>query len=291
LLIDTYNEFSGDKAPRMGAALAYYTIFSLAPLLVIVTAVAGFFLGTATVERAIIEEMGGFVGPETARAIQQTVAASFDPGSGLIATILAIVLLLFGSTVAFAEMRDALNTIWEMKPKPESTVWGFLKARIFSLSMVLFVGFLLLVSLMLSTAVSLAARYWSHYLPLPPLAMSALDFTLSFAIITILFAMLFKVLPAAKIAWRDVWIGALITSFLFTVGKFVIGIYLGTGAVTSSYGAAASVVVIAAWTYYSAQIFYFGAEMTRVYTMNFHRWIQPAENAVRVRKTKEPSRV
>lgn len=291
LLIDTYNEWSGDKAPRMGAALAYYTIFSLAPLLVIVTAVAGFFLGTGTVQQALIEEMRGFVGPDTARAIQQSVAASFEPGSGTAATIVAIVLLLFGSTVAFAEMRDALNTIWEMKPRPESTLWAFLKARIFSLSMVLCIGFLLLVSLLLSTALSLAARYWRHYLPLPPAAMSALDLVLSFAIITVLFAMLFKVLPAAKIAWRDVWIGALITSFLFTVGKFLIGLYLGTGAVASSYGAAASVVVIAAWAYYSAQIFYFGAEMTRVYTMNYHRLVQPEENAVRVKKVKDSSRV
>jgi len=291
LLIDTYNEWSGDKAPRMGAALAYYTIFSLAPLLVIVTAVAGFFLDTRTVEQALVEEMRGFVGPETARAIQQTVAASFDPGTGTIATIGAVVLLLFGSTVAFAEMRDALNTIWEMKPRPESTLWSFLKARMFSLSMVLCIGFLLLVSLLLSTALSLAARYWSHYLPLPPRAMSALDFVLSFAVITVLFAMLFKVLPAAKIAWRDVWIGALITSFLFTLGKFFIGWYLGTGAVASSYGAAASVVVIAAWTYYSAQIFYFGAEMTHVYTTGYRRFVEPAENAVIAPKAQDSSRM
>jgi membrane protein len=157
--------------------------------------------------------------------------------------------------------------------------------------MVLCIGFLLLVSLLLSTALALAARYWRSYLPLPPLAMSALDFILSFGIITVLFAMLFKILPAAKIAWRDVWIGALITSFLFTAGKFLIGLYLGTGAVASSYGAAASVVVIAAWTYYSAQIFYFGAEMTHVYTSQYRRHIEPEENAVRVSKPKELSRV
>jgi membrane protein len=291
LLMETYDEWSSDKAPRMGAALAYYTIFSLAPLLVIVIAVAGFFLGTEAVEEALVTEMQGFVGPDTARAIQRIISASFDPGSGALATVVAVILLLFGSTVVFAEMRDALNTIWEMKPRPESTVKSFLKTRIFSLSMVLCVGFLLLVSLLLSTLLAFAARYWRSYLPLPPLAMSALDLVLSFGLITVLFAMLFKILPAAKIAWRDVWMGALITSFLFTVGKFLIGLYLGTGAVASSYGAAASVVVIAAWTYYSAQIFYFGAEMTHVYTSHYRRYIEPEENAVRASKAKDSSRV
>jgi membrane protein len=290
LLLDTYDEWSGDKAQRMGAALAYYTIFSLAPLLVIVTAVASFFLGTAAVERALIAEIRSYVGPEAAVTIQRAVSASFDPGSGAIATAVAVVLLLFGSTIAFAEMRDALNTIWEMKPRPEGTLWSFFKARFFSLSIVLCIGFLLLVSLLLSAALALAARYWRDYLPLPPVAMSFLDIATSLALITVLFAMLFKILPAAKIAWRDVWVGAVITSFLFTIGKFLIGLYLGTGAVASSYGAAASVVVIAAWTYYSAQIFYFGAEMTHVYTRNYRAFIEPEENADRAPKSQEVSR-
>jgi membrane protein len=284
LLVDTHTEWSNDKAQRMGAALAYYTIFSLAPLLLIATAIAGFFLGTQTAQQAVVAELQGFVGNQAARTVERAIAASFDPESGAAATAVAVILLLFGSTMAFAEMRDALNTIWEMKPRPGGTLWRFLRTRLFSLSIVLGIAFLLLLFVMLSTAISVVSKYWSAYLPLPPAALSTLDFAVSFGIITILFAMLFKILPSAKIRWRDVWIGAALTSLLFTIGKVLIGLYLGSGALASGYGAAASVVVVAAWTYYSAQIFYFGAEMTHVYTSRYGSLIQPEDDAERAPK-------
>ena len=266
LLKGTYDEWSRDKAPRMGAALAYYTIFSLAPLLVIAIAIAGFVFGTKAVEGRITDQIQGLVGAESAHAVQTMIQSAHKPAHGLIATIFGVVILLLGASGVFTEMQDALNTIWKVDTTSKTGVWNMLKYRFLSFGMVLGIGFLLLVSLLLSAALTAVATYASSFLPIPPAAIHAMDFLFSVFFIAALMALIFKFLPDTKIAWGDVWVGAALTSLLFTAGKFLIGFYIGKSVTMSAYGAAGSVVIILAWIYYSAQLLYFGAEFTHVYS-------------------------
>jgi membrane protein len=282
LLRATYAEWSRDKVPRMGAALAYYTIFSLAPLLVIAIAIAGFVFGQKAVQGRITDQIQGLVGPDSAHAVQTMIQSAHKPAHGVFATIFGVVVLLLGASGVFAEMQDALNTIWKVDTTSKTGVWNLVRARFLSFGMVLGIGFLLLVSLLLSAALSAVATYASEFLPIPPAALHAMDFLFSLLFIAGLMAMIFKLLPDVPVPWNDVWGGAIITSLLFTAGKFLIGFYIGKSVTMSAYGAAGSVVIILAWIYYSAQILYFGAEFTRVYSTRCGSHRSPeAKHAVR----------
>jgi membrane protein len=269
LLKKTYTDWSRDKAPRMGAALAYYTIFSLAPLLVIAIAIAGFVFGREAVEGRITYQIQGLVGSESARAVQTMIQSAHKPAHGVIATIFGVVILLVGASGVFTEMQDALNSIWKVDTTSKTGLWNMLKYRFLSFGMVLGIGFLLLVSLLLSAALAAVTTYASEILPIPPAALHAVDFLFSVLFIAALMALIFKFLPDAKIAWGDVWVGAALTSLLFTAGKFLIGFYIGKSVTMSAYGAAGSVVIMLTWIYYSAQLLYFGAEFTHVYSKEY----------------------
>jgi membrane protein len=282
LLRATYAEWSKDKVPRMGAALAYYTIFSLAPLLVIAIAIAGFVFGANAVQGQIMGQIQGLVGSESARAVQTMIQSAHRPAHGIVATIFGLAVLLLGASGVFSEMHDALNTIWKVDTTSKTGVWNLIKGRFLSFGMVLGIGFLLLVSLLLSAALTAVATYASGFLPIPPTALHAVDFVFSLVFIAGLMALIFKFLPDVRISWSDVWIGAALTSLLFTAGKFLIGFYIGHSVTMSAYGAAGSVVIILAWIYYSALILYFGAEFTRVYSARCGSHCSPeAKHAVR----------
>jgi membrane protein len=250
----------------MGAALAYYTIFSLAPLLIIAVAIAGLVFGVEAARGGIAREIQGLVGRDGARAIQDIIQSARNPARGVIGSMIGIIVLFLGASGVFCEIEDALNSIWQVNPNGETGIRNLIKARFLSFGMVLGIGFLLLVSLLLSALLAAATQYLGGMLPIPAVVFESLDVVLSLCFITLLFAMIFKFLPNTKIAWSDVWIGAALTSLLFTAGKFVIGFYIGKSVSASAYGAAGSLVVVVAWIYYSALILYFGAEFTRVYT-------------------------
>ena len=265
LLKATYAEYNKDNVPRMGAALAYYTIFSLAPLLVIAISLAGLVFGTEAVQGQIMAQIQGLVGADSAKAIQTMVQSAHKPAHSVIASIIGLVVLLLGASGVFTEMQQDLNTIWDVDTDSKGGLWNFLKSRFLSFGMVLGIGFLLLVSLLLSAALAAVATYMGGFLPIPPAVLHSADFIFSLLFITVLFALIFKLLPDVRIPWSDVWMGAALTSILFTIGKFIIGFYIGKSVTSSTYGAAGSLVIIVAWIYYSAQLLYFGAEFTHVY--------------------------
>jgi membrane protein len=280
LLKQTGSEWLEDKAPRLGAALAYYTIFSLAPLLVIIIAVAGFVFGREAAQGYLLGQIEGLVGEQGGQAIQAMVASASQSGSGVVGSVLGIAMLLFGAAGLFGQLQDALNTIWEVQPKPGRGVLGFLQDRFLSFSMVLGSAFLLLVSLVVSAALAALGSLFGDWQT--SVVGQILNQFLSLAVVTLLFAMIYRFLPDAKIAWKDVWLGAVITAVLFTLGKVLIGLYLGHTSTASAYGAAGSLAVLLIWLYYSAQIFLFGAEFTKVYANRYGSRIVPAENAMPV---------
>lgn len=280
LLKETVKEWQEDKASRLAAALAYYTIFSLAPLLIIVIAIAGSIFGEEAARGEIVGQIQGLVGTDGAQVIETAIENADQPFTGSIASLISIAVLLFGASGVFAELQDALNTVWDVQPKPGRAIKGFLRKRVLSFSMVLGIGFLLLVSLVLSAALTALSTYMSHLLPGATFLWQLLNWFISFGVITLLFAMMYKFLPDVKIAWNDVWIGAIITALLFTLGKSVLGVYLGRGGFATTYGAAGSLVIVLVWVYYSAQILFFGAEFTQVYARRFGSKIVPDENAV-----------
>lgn len=282
LLKETFDEWNEDKASRLAAALAYYTIFSLAPLLIIAIAIAGSIFGEEAARGEIVGQIQGLVGKSGAEVIETAIENANKPATGTIASLISIVALLFGAAGVFSQLRDALNTIWEVQPKPGRPVKGFIRQNILSFTMVLAIGFLLLVSLIISAILAAINSYFSHLLPGFDLLWRIANFIISFGVTTFLFAMLFKFLPDAKITWGDVLIGAAITSLLFGIGRFLLGAYLGNGSFGSTYGAAGSLVVILAWVYYAAQILFFGAEFTQVYARKFGSQIVPDEHAVPV---------
>ena len=265
LLKATYLEWTKDKAPRMGAALAYYTIFSLAPLLVIAIAIAGIAFGVKAAQGEITGQIQGLIGADGAKAIQTMIQSAHKPAHSAIASVIGVLALLVGASGVLSEMQDALNSIWHVSPDDKNGIWNFAKARFLTFGMVLGIGFLLLVSLLLSAVLAAVGKYVEGILPVPAVFLHSVDFLFSLLFITVLFAMIFKLLPNAKIAWSDVWVGAALTSVLFTVGKFIIGFYIGKSVSASAYGAAGSLVIVVAWIYYSALLLYFDAEFTRVY--------------------------
>jgi len=266
LLEDTTTEWWNDNAFRLSAALAYYTLFSLAPVLVVAVAIAGFAFGREAVRGQLFEELRGLVGDASAAALQTAVAAAaVRPSSGVVATAFGILTLIIGSSAVFGELQDDLNTIWDAKPPQGAGLWMIVRKRLLSLAMVAVIGFLLLVSLALSASVTLLGTYVTGVLPLSAVLIEAANFVLSFAITTLLFASIYKVLPDVEIRWSDVWFGAGATAAMFALGKSLIGIYLGRTVVASAYGAAGSLVVLLLWIYYSSLILFFGAELTQVY--------------------------
>jgi membrane protein len=279
LLKNAAQEWSEDKASRLAAALSYYTIFSLAPLLVIVIAIAGLVFGQEAAQQELLAQIEGLVGEEGAFAIQEMIAGASDTGDSIFAAVIGFVLLLFGASGVFAQLQDAMNTMWEVKPKEGRGILALVKDRLLSFGMVLVIGFLLLVSLVLSAALAGLSNFMAGLLPANEIIMQVISFVVSFAVISFLFALIFKYLPDAEVAWGDVWLGAIVTALLFTIGKELIGLYLGRSAVASTYGAAGSVVILLLWVYYSAQILFFGAEFTQVYANMFGSRIKPKEGA------------
>ncbi|BAZ30200.1 putative ribonuclease BN [Cylindrospermum sp. NIES-4074] len=280
LLQETFKEWSDDKASRLAAALAYYTIFSIAPLLIIIIAVVGSVFGEEAARGEIVRQIQGLVGRDGAEFIELAIKNASQPQTGRIASIISIFFLLLGATGVFAELQDSLNTIWEVRTKPERGALNVIRQRFLSFAMVLGIGFLLLVSLVVSAALTALITYFNNVLPGIDSIWQIINFLLSFAITTLLFALIFKVLPDAKIAWSDVLIGAVITSLLFSIGKFLLGQYLGNNSFGSAYGAAGSLVVILAWIYYAAQILFFGAEFTQVYARRYGTRIVPTHRAM-----------
>jgi membrane protein len=279
LLRETFAEWSEDKVPQLGASLAFYSAISLAPLLVIVLAIAALFFGDDAARGGVVTQLRDLVGEEGGKAIESMIQSANKPGTGIMATILSTITLLFGASGVFGQLQDSLNTIWEVKPKSGRGIWGVIKDRFLSFAMVLGVAFLLLVSLIITSAIAAVGEFAIRLPESLEWLSQILNFVLSFGIVTVLFAMIFKLLPDVKMAWNDVWLGAVVTSALFTVGKFAIGLYLGHSTMASSYGVAGSFVVLLVWTYYSAQILFFGAELTQVYANTLGSKIVPADDA------------
>jgi membrane protein len=265
LLKDTVTQWSDDNATRLAAALAFYSVLSLAPLLVLAVAIAGWAFGDEAARGQIAAQLGSIVGPKAGEGIQTVLKHAQEPGESVFGSIVGIVVLLFGASGVFGELQAALNAIWEVQPKPGRAVWTAIRERFFSFSMVMGVAFLLLVSMLLSAALSAVGEFFSNSLPGGAGLWQALNFAISFAVITLLFALILKVIPDVKLTWSTVWPGALFTAFLFSAGKYALGLYLGRASVASPYGAAGSVVVLVIWIYYAAQILFLGAEFTRAY--------------------------
>jgi len=268
LTYDSVNEWMNDRASRKGAALAFYTVFSLAPILILSIAIAGLFFGEEAARGEIYDQVKGLLGNEAAAAVQAMIQNASKPGAGILATLIGFVTLFIGATTALAELKDGLDQIWDAPAEKTQGFFYFLRKRLLSVGLILSLGFLLLVSLVLSAIISALARAWGPQ-DLTGVVLQAVNFIFSFALVTLLFAMIYKILPAVSIAWKDVVVGATITALLFSIGKWLIGLYLGNSAVASTYGAAGSVILVLIWVYYSAQIFLLGAEFTKVYTYRY----------------------
>lgn len=282
LVKETVNEWQEDKASRLAAALAYYTIFSFAPLVILSIAIAGLVYGQAAVEGRLFNQIAGIVGAEAAEMIQTMIANVSQPTEGVIATVIGIGLLLWGATGLFSQLKDALNTIWNIRLKPGGGMSVFIRTRLLSFLMVLLVGFVLLSTLFSSTALSVISRFFGDLLPMANIIWYLVEFLVTLALLTLLFAVIFKVLPDVEIEWRAVWLGALVTAVLFNIGRVLIGIYMGMASVASPFGAAGSLVVLLLWIYYSAQIFFFGAEFTKVFARQRGVKVYPSPNAYRL---------
>jgi membrane protein len=282
LLKQTAIEWIDDKAPQLGAALAYYTVFSLAPLILILLAVIGVLFRNDPngAWSRITEQMSYFLDKSAVDVVQQIAQKASQPGKGTLATIIGIALALFGASGVFGQLQDALNTIWGVKAKPGAGVWGFLRARFISFAMIGGVCFLLLVSLIIEGALKAFSHYIQAQLPGGLAIAMAIYFIFDFAVVVVLFAMIFKVLPDVKVRWHDVWIGSILTAIFFLIGKWALGLYLGSGTAASAYGAASSLITLLLWIYYSSQILLFGAEFTQVYAHSIDARIEPDDYAV-----------
>ena len=271
-----------DKAPQLGAALAYYTVFSLAPLVLVLLAIVGFLFrdDPAGAWSKVTEQMSYFLDKSAVQVVQDIAKTAAEPGKGAIATLIGVALALFGASGVFGQLQDALNTIWGVKAKPGQGIWGFLRGRFVSFGMVGGVCFLLLVSLTVQSILKGFSHYVQEALPGGLAIAITVYLIFDFAVVVLLFAMIFKFLPDAEVQWRDVWIGAVMTTLLFGLGKWALGFYLGSGSAASAYGAASSLITLLLWVYYSSQILLFGAEFTQVYANQAGRRVQPSEYAV-----------
>ena len=281
---ETFNEWSKDGAQTMGAALAYYAVFSIAPMLIIAIGICAAVFGEKAAQGHVADELTTTVGRTAAEMIQSMIKNTSREGRGPIATIVGLVALLVGALGVFGQLEDSLNRIWKVQPLPGRGWWMMIKDRLLSFVMLLVVGFLLMISLAASTALQFLQNFSSEFVSLSSLpggfsVWKAANSVISFVIITVLFAAIFKILPDVRLHWRDVGVGAIVTALLFTVGKYVLGLYLGVASVTSAYGAAGSLVVLLIWVYYSSQIVLFGAEFTRVYVLRKGIPVMPSRHA------------
>jgi membrane protein len=294
LLRETFQEWQQDKASRLAAALAYYTVFSIAPLLILAIAIAGTFFGRAAAQEQIITQLENEIGAEGTKAVVAALNNASQPELSSIASLISIGILLLGASGIFAQLKDALNTVWNVETPTEQGFWTFIGRQLSSFLMVLAIGLLLILSLILSTVISTLSKYRTDFLPGSAIVWENIDLIVSFSSIAFLFALMFKYVPDARIAWKDVWIGAVITSLLFAFGKSLLGWYIGSGNLNSTYGAASSLIVFLVWIYYSAQIVLLGAEFTQVYARLFgsqiiHRNRDPL-SLIRRRKKKKQNR-
>lgn len=278
LLKTTWKEWNEDEASLLAAALSYYTAVSIAPLLVLVLVIVGLFLGEAAAEGQLVTQLRAAMGTEGAQFLETVIDNADQPTLASTAGILSFLTLLWGSTNVFAQLQNSLNKIWNVERKPGAGIMANLRSRLLSFTMVLGVAFMLLVSLVMSTVLSVFVEWGRGFLPGADWIWQAVNFLVSFGVITLLFAAIFKVLPDVKIAWRDVWLGAVVTALLFTIGKYLLGLYLANAG--SSYGAVGSLVVFLLWVFYSAQILFMGAEFTQVYARRYGSGIQPDKGAV-----------
>ncbi|XQQ05057.1 MAG: YihY/virulence factor BrkB family protein [Leptolyngbya sp. IPPAS B-1204] len=288
LLKETFQEWQTDRVSLWAAALAYYTMFSLAPLLLIAIAVAGSIFGEEAAQGELVTQIQGLIGREGAEAIQAMIQNTQRTESGgVIATLVGVGTLVFGASGVFGQLQDALNTIWNVKPKPGLGWKSFVRSRFLSFAMVLVIGFLLLVSLILSAVLAGISTFFTNHLQDFAALARLINFAISFGIITLLFASIYKFLPDVRLPWKDLWVGAAVTALLFNIGKYLIGLYLGSSGVTSTYGAAGSIVIILLWVFYSAQILLIGAEFTQVYARRRGSGLRPSKHAVRVKTVEE----
>jgi len=284
LLKETFNEWQQDKVPILAAALSYYMIFSIAPILILVIAVVGFIVGEQIAQDEVFAQLESFFGSENAASIRTILQNQFSPSSNITATIIAVVTILFGATTVFAQLKQALNLIWGVEPKPGRGVKGFIQTRILSILMVLGIGFILLLSLIISSVLSGATTWLEQHLFIPSFVWTLVDLVISLSLTTLLFGQIYRVLPDVRIAWKDVVVGAGITAILFTIGKSLISLYLGNSSIGSAYGAAGSFVIVLVWIFYSTQIFLFGAEFTQVWSRRYGSQIRPNKNATLTRE-------
>ena len=266
LIKDAVRAWVDDYAPSMGAALSYYTIFSLGPVLLIVISVAGLIFGAEAARGEIFAQLRGLMGTDAAKAIEDVLTSVNKPTEGITATVLGFVLLFIGATTVFGELQDALDRIWRAPARDKTGgIWGLLRARLLSFGLILGIAFLLIVSLVLSAATAAFGRWWSGAFEGWEVLIQLVNIVFSYLVTTLAFAMIYKIMPRVKVRWHDVWLGAAVTALLFTIGKFLIGLYIGKSGIASGFGAAGSVIIVLVWVYYSAQIFLLGAEFTWVY--------------------------
>ena len=283
LLKEAAKDWDDDNASRLAAALAYYTLLSIAPLIVLSVAVAGVAFGEQAARGEIAREISSIVGEQAARAIEGIISNAEAPAAGIASTVIGLVVLLLGASGVFSELASALNAIFDVTPKPGQGALGFLRHRLFAFAMVLAVAFLLLISLVLSAGLSAVGHFFERYLPGGEIVWQLANLAIGLALATALFALIFKVVPDVEVAWRDLWVGALFTAALFTLGKSLLGLYIGKSAATSAYGAAGSLVALVLWVYYSTQVFFFGAEFTQVHARRFGGAIRPNARALPLR--------
>ena len=280
LLRDAAKEWDEDNASRLAAALSYYTLLSVAPLIVLSIAIAGLAYGPEAARGEIARELGSVVGAQAAQAIESIIAHAEAPASGIVSTVIGLVVLLLGASGVFNELATALNEIFDVKRKRDQGALGFVRHRLFAFAMVLSVAFLLLITLVASAALSAVGHFFASYLPGGEFIWQLANFTLGLAFTTALFGLIFKVVPDVRARWSDLWVGALFTAALFSLGRLLLALYIGKSAPTSSYGAAGSMVALVIWVYYSTQVFFFGAEFTQVYARRFGNPILPSERAL-----------
>ncbi len=277
----TFTEWSNDKGGRLGAALSYYTVFSLAPLLLLVISIAGLAFGREAAEGRMFGTLAGLLGAETSRLIQAAVTkASQSRSGGVLGTIAGIAILLAGATGVVIELQGAINTVWKVEPKPNRGIWGVVRTRMLSVAMILSLGFLLLVSLVVSAALAALSGWMRSAFGDIAILGWFIDAVVALGVISTMIALIYKILPDAEVAWRDVWVGAIATAVLFMIGKYLIGLYVGKASVGSAFGAAGSMAVLLVWIYYSAQIVLLGAEFTRVYANRVGAKVRPSKQAV-----------
>jgi len=282
-LLATVTNWYAHNAPSLAAALSYYTIFSIAPLLIVLISVAGLLFGQDAVRGELVTQISGLVGPDGAKAIEDLIANASRPASGVLASLLGIAVIIFGAVGVLVALQDALNTIWEVPPNPDAGIGDAIRHRFGSLLLVLAIGFVLLVSLVISAVLAAANSYFTALIPGNEVVWMIINFIVALGVVTLLFAVMLKFLPNVQIPWSDVWVGAAATAILFSNGKTVVGLYLGQSGIGSTYGAAGSLVIVLVWVYYSAQIFFLGAELTRVYAQR-HGSLRGRKQMLRARE-------